>query len=127
MSSIIFMAMQQKTSAAAAAKASKATTKIRLIRAAERLFAENGLGAVSVRDITRAAGAKNESALHYHFGSKEALIRAVFADRIKDIDSKRLALMEEMDAAGEGNDMVRVMETTIAPMLETCMEEGGRL
>ncbi|WP_422020218.1 helix-turn-helix domain-containing protein [Pyruvatibacter mobilis] len=127
MSSIIFMAMQQKTSAAAAAKASKATTKTRLIRAAERLFAENGLGAVSVRDITRAAGAKNESALHYHFGSKEALIRAVFADRIKDIDSKRLALMEEMDAAGEGNDMVRVMETTIAPMLETCMEEGGRL
>ena len=67
--------MQQKTSAAAAAKASKATTKTRLIRAAERLFAENGLGAVSVRDITRAAGAKNESALHYHFGSKEALIR----------------------------------------------------
>lgn len=127
MSSIIFLAMQQKISDKAVGASAKISTKIKLIRAAERLIAENGLGAVSVRDITRAAGARNESALHYHFGSKEALIRAVFADRIKDIDSQRLALMAEMDAAGETANVVRLMEATIAPMLETCMEEGGRL
>lgn len=105
----------------------KATTKIRLIRAAERLFAENGLGAVSVRDITRAAGARNESALHYHFGSKEALIRAVFADRISDIDSKRLALIADIDRSGSNQDVQLLMEATVAPMLEACLDEGGRL
>lgn len=102
-------------------------TKIKLIRAAERLFAENGLGAVSVRDITRAAGARNESALHYHFGSKEALIRAVFADRISDIDSKRLALIAELDRSQAGQNVQLLMEATIAPMLEACLDEGGRL
>ncbi len=108
-------------------KQSNPNTKTKLIRAAERLFAENGLGAVSVRDITRAAGARNESALHYHFGSKEALIRAVFADRIQGIDSERLALIAELDAAGAGSQMTQLMAATIAPMLRACMDEGGRL
>ena len=107
--------------------ARRENTKIKLIRAAERLFAENGLGAVSVRDITRAAGARNESALHYHFGSKEALIRAVFADRISDIDSKRLALIAELDRSQAGQNVQLLMEATIAPMLEACLDEGGRL
>ena len=107
--------------------ARRENTKIKLIRAAERLFAENGLGAVSVRDITRAAGARNESALHYHFGSKEALSRAVFADRISDIDSKRLALIAELDRSQAGQNVQLLMEATIAPMLEACLDEGGRL
>lgn len=107
--------------------ARKENTKTKLIRAAERLFAENGLGAVSVRDITRAAGARNESALHYHFGSKEALIRAVFADRISDIDSKRLALIADLDRSGSAQDVQQLMGATVAPMLEACLDEGGRL
>jgi len=127
MSSIIFLAMQQNTSTPAASTGGKITTKVKLIRAAERLFAENGLGAVSVRDITRAAGARNESALHYHFGSKEALIRAVFADRIKDIDGKRLTLLAALDREGASGDITRLMEATMAPMFEACLDEGGRL
>lgn len=102
-------------------------TKARLIRAAERLFAENGLGAVSVRDITRAAGARNESALHYHFGTKEALISAVFADRIHAIDSARLGRLDALDTNGCNQDLTALMEAALAPMLEACAEEGGRL
>lgn len=119
--------MNSSSSDSTAKRARKGNTKTKLIRAAERLFAENGLGAVSVRDITRAAGARNESALHYHFGSKEALIRAVFADRISDIDSKRLALIADIDRSGATQDVQRLMEVTIAPMLEACLDEGGRL
>ncbi|MEQ8745401.1 TetR family transcriptional regulator [Pyruvatibacter sp.] len=121
MSHIIFMAMQQKPSS------SPGNTKTKLIRAAERLFAENGLGAVSVRDITRAAGARNESALHYHFGSKEALIRAVFADRIRAIDDQRLAIIASHDEIGTRGDVTSLMQAAIAPMLDACAEEGGRL
>ena len=36
-------------------------TKAALMSAAERLIAEKGLGGVSVREITKAAGARNES------------------------------------------------------------------
>ena len=44
-------------------------TKTELLRSAERLIAEKGLGSVSVKMITTDAGARNPSAVHYHFGS----------------------------------------------------------
>ena len=42
-------------------------TRERLLSAGERLFATRGIDAVSVRDITDAAGA-NLAAINYHFG-----------------------------------------------------------
>jgi AcrR family transcriptional regulator len=42
-----------------------------LISAAERLYAERGVDAVSMREITREAGQKNSSAFQYHFPSKK--------------------------------------------------------
>ena len=49
-------------------------TRMRLIHAAEKLFAEDGLEHVSIRAIILAAEQKNESVLQYHFGSKAGLI-----------------------------------------------------
>ena len=49
-----------------------------LILAAERLIAEHGSAIVSLRQITEAAGVSNTSAINYHFGSREALLLAVF-------------------------------------------------
>lgn len=102
-------------------------TKAALIRAAERLFAEKGLGSVSVRDITRAAGARNESALHYHFGDIETLIRVVFAERYHAIEDARLARIAELDATGKSADVVALMEAAVGPLFEACLEENGRL
>ena len=51
--------------------------KYKLIMAAIRLFGESGVNAVSLREINRVAGAKNNSALHYHFGDKIGLVSAV--------------------------------------------------
>ena len=50
------------------------STKTRLLDVAEQLFLTHGLG-VSVRDITDAAG-QNGAAIHYHFGSRDALVGA---------------------------------------------------
>ena len=72
------------------------TTKSSLIRAAERLFAERGLGTVTVKDITVAAGARNPSAVHYHFGNIEALIREVFAHRYELIEQARIARLAKL-------------------------------
>jgi AcrR family transcriptional regulator len=51
-------------------------TRERLLRAAERLFADRGFKKVTVRDICRAARA-NVAAVNYHFGDKLGLYREV--------------------------------------------------
>ncbi len=102
-------------------------TKAALIRAAERLFAEKGIGTVSVRDITRAAGARNESALHYHFGGIEALIKEIFTSRYQAIEKVRLARLAEFDADKDRQDIQSLMEVAVGPLFEACAEEDGRL
>ncbi|MBW1680668.1 MAG: CerR family C-terminal domain-containing protein [Deltaproteobacteria bacterium] len=54
--------------------------KERLLDEAEALFAENGYHAVSVREITAAAGC-NLAAINYHFGNKRNLYLEVFRTR----------------------------------------------
>ena len=50
----------------------------RILDAAEQLFAERGFAETSLRLITTRAGV-NLAAVNYHFGSKKALIQAVFS------------------------------------------------
>jgi len=107
--------------------AKRPNTKTQLLCAAERLFAEKGLGAVSVREITRAAGARNESALHYHFGGMDALIREGFIARYHVIEQARLDRLAELDAAGRRHDLFALMEATVGPLFENCSDEHGRL
>jgi AcrR family transcriptional regulator len=102
-------------------------TKAALIRAAERLFAEKGLGGVSVKDITRAAGARNESALHYHFGGVDALIREVFASRYREIEEARVARLAELRLDEASDGVEAVLEAAIAPFLAACLKKDGRL
>ena len=64
-------------------------TRDRLLDSAERLFAENGVDATSLRHITNDAEA-NLASVNYHFGSKEELFRQVFARRIGPINQERL-------------------------------------
>ncbi|MFB3777524.1 MAG: TetR/AcrR family transcriptional regulator [Bryobacteraceae bacterium] len=79
----------------------ESSTKERILRAAESLFAENGFDATSHRMITAAAGV-NLAAVNYHFHSKDDLIRAVLARRIGPVNQRRLELLREhLAAAGE--------------------------
>ena len=57
-----------------------------LIETAERLFAERGVNAVSLREIGAEAGQRNTGAVRYHFGTKEALVNAVFEHRMTPIN-----------------------------------------
>jgi AcrR family transcriptional regulator len=72
-------------------------TREQLLDAAERLFSEEGIDAVSLRDITAAAGA-NVAAVNYHFGSKDNLVREVFARRFAPLNEERLRLLEAFEA-----------------------------
>lgn len=102
-------------------------TKTAMLGAAERLFAEKGLAGVSVRDITLAAGARNRSALYYHFGSMGELIREVFARRYRAIEDSRQKLFAELVAAGRLGDLHKLMEAAVGPLFEACHDQDGRL
>lgn len=52
-------------------------TRLRILEAAEQLFAEHGLSAVPLRDIGKAAGQRNHAAVQYHFGERDEVIRAI--------------------------------------------------
>jgi len=71
------------------------STKEQILLAAERLIGEHGVDGVSMRQIGTAVGSGNNSAVLYHFGSKESLIRAIFEYRLPRLRERRAALIEE--------------------------------
>jgi len=64
-------------------------TKSALMRAAEKLSADNGVENVSIREIVAQAGQKNESALQYHFKNLKGLLHAIHAERGQHIEARR--------------------------------------
>lgn len=80
-----------------AAPPSPSASAVRLVVAAERLFALHGIDGVSLRQIGTEAGSGNNSAVHYHFGSKAGLIRAIFGHRLSQIIRERQLLATRGD------------------------------
>jgi AcrR family transcriptional regulator len=105
----------------------KETTKDRLIVAAEQLFGARGLNGVTLKEITLAAGQRNESALHYHFGSKENLIEEIFKRRTKFIDGRRLELLKDLEKKEAEPTIRQNIEVSIRPFLELLedLEDGA--
>ena len=109
-------------------KKAPAETRERVLEAAERLFAERGLDAVSIRDIITAAGA-NLGAINYHFGAKDRLIEAVFERRLIPSTQERLRALEAVErAAGDRPPKLEaVLEAIFRPVVEEAMDpkRGG--
>jgi AcrR family transcriptional regulator len=76
---------------------SDVNTKERILDAAEKLFVDNGFSATSLRAIIKDAGV-NTASVHYHFGSKEGLIAAVFQRRVAEINTERLQMLDALEA-----------------------------
>ncbi|MGV9772715.1 TetR/AcrR family transcriptional regulator [Streptosporangium sp. NPDC003464] len=74
-----------------------AGTRERLITAAEELFSTRGIGAVSLNEIVRASGARNATALQYHFGDRAGLLRAVLGKHGGDVDARRHAMLDDYE------------------------------
>ena len=105
------------------------TTKNRLLDAAEGLYADHGIDATSLRAITAAADA-NLAAVHYHFGSKQALTEAVFSRRILPIKKERLRILDglERDAGDRSVPVESIVEAFVLPALKVSRDphRGGK-
>ncbi len=75
-----------------------ASTRRQLIMAGMRLMAEKGIDGVSLRSVNVAAGARNASAAHYHFGSKLALVEAIVETLEQDVSTIRAPLIDTLRA-----------------------------
>ncbi len=74
------------------------TTKETILDTAEHLFAENGIAGVSLRKLISEAGV-NLAAVHYHFGSKDGLVQAVFRRRLEQVNAQRMKSLGELRAS----------------------------
>src|SRR5436309_1730118 len=71
-------------------------TRTRILDAAEALFMQHGFEGTSMRLLTAHAGV-NLAAVNYHFGSKDALIEAVFRRRLDPMNASRVAELERLE------------------------------
>jgi AcrR family transcriptional regulator len=120
--------MRRQTQAKRAPADTRSETRDRLLDVAERLFARHGLDAVSVRDITQAAGT-NLGAINYHFATKHRLIVAVFDRRMTPVTEERVRALDALEnAAGAGAlPLEAVLEAMFRPAVLQAMDKqrGG--
>lgn len=98
--------------------------RTQILRAAGRLLAENGLEGASMREITRAAGQKNTTALQYHFGDREGLLRALMDAYVPRVSVRRHALLDHLTARGDMT-LREAAGVLVTPLVAELQEEDG--
>jgi AcrR family transcriptional regulator len=91
------------------------TTREAILIAAERLFAEHGVFAVSNRQVSEAAGQGNNAAVGYHFGTKTDLVRAIEQKHRGPIERLREQMVAEL---GDRADMRDWVACLVCPLTE---------
>jgi AcrR family transcriptional regulator len=95
------------TTAARVVRTDRSTgTREVLLTAAERLFAERGIYAVSNRQISEAAGQGNNAAACYHFGTRIDLLRAIEGKHRVPIEELRAQMLADIGDSTELRDWV---------------------
>lgn len=76
------------------------STRERLLANAERLMAEKGIAATSVREITDASDA-NVASVNYYFGSKMELLLELLKNRFSQLDKELLTRIEQAEQSAQ--------------------------
>jgi AcrR family transcriptional regulator len=100
------------------------TTRERLLNVAEQRFGEGGYEGTSLRAITVAAAA-NIAAVNYHFGSKEALLRAAVARAMGPVNAERRRRLDQLEA-GAPPTPEALIRAFVEPGLELVLRRGER-
>ncbi|MCT9075738.1 TetR/AcrR family transcriptional regulator [Streptomyces fulvoviolaceus] len=97
-------------------------TRESILTAAERLFAERGVYAVSNRQVSEAAGQGNNAAVGYHFGTKADLVRAIIRKHQARVEENRVRLLAGI---GDSTDVRDWVDCLVRPILEHLAELGS--
>ena len=101
-------------------------TRDRLLDAAQTLFATDGSWTTPLARVVRAAGHRNQSAIHYHFGSREELIYALIErDRAGELQARE-ALLDALEADGPNGDLRAAVASLVLPSCGGLTEQRGR-
>lgn len=93
------------------------TPASRILRAAEELMAERGLGA-SLQDVASTAGLRNKSAVHYYFGTRDGLVAAVVNARLGEMEGARMQMLADAEAGGLRDDVRSLVAMLVLPMVQ---------
>lgn len=105
--------------AATVRSARASDTRDLILRVAERLYAEQGVIAVSNRQVSEAAGQGNNAAVGYHFGTKPDLIRAIVVKHSARIEVLREQMLNENNRSTELRDWISCLVRPSTRYLET--------
>lgn len=98
-------------------------TRARLVEEGLRLFADDGVDGAQLREIVRAAGQANDSAVHYHFGSRAGLLLAVCTWQITLMEPARRARAAAQDGPA---DLTRAVTDLVEPTANLLRSVAGR-
>ncbi len=101
-------------------------TRTRILDAAEEQFMQHGFEGASMRMLTAKAEV-NLAAINYHFGSKDALIEAVFRRRLDAMNAERIAELDQLekDAAGKALTPDAIIRAFIGASLRMIEDARG--
>jgi len=89
------------------------------LRAGEKRFARDGVAGAKLSDVVRDAGQRNDSAVGYHFGSRQGLLAAIVA--------KHMAVMEmQREVPAPDDDLAEVVRLIVVPTADLLAKEDGR-
>jgi AcrR family transcriptional regulator len=97
-----------------------------LLDAAAILIDERGIDQVSLNQINQASGHRNRSAVHYHFGSRDAVVRELLERTMKSIDQERNILLDHIEAADGSRSARDVMRVLVEPACRQLRTVEGR-
>ena len=102
------------------------STRDALLEQGALLFAREGVDRVTARQLHDAIGARNESALHYHFGGKTELMEEILRLHFAAVETRRAQFVAAIAADGRTTDLRALVHALAAPMAADLENPLGR-
>ena len=96
-------------------------TKQKILDSAQYLFARDGFQATSLRNITRRAGV-NIASINYHFGSKEALLKAVLERHLIPLNKVRIERLKKVSECARQEGRKPPVKDLIVAIVEPTLQ-----
>jgi AcrR family transcriptional regulator len=102
-------------------------TRERILLASQKLFADKGFDATSVRDITTEAGC-NVASVNYHFGGKDNLYLETFRSMLAVLRDQRLSVLDELMGRTPPPTLEEFLQSFAEGFIDPLVDESrGRL